>query len=56
MGDFPYIRLLTSVNEVCEGHHVQDVLLCVGGDGHHHQAGEEEGQGAAEGVAQLAVD
>ncbi len=44
------------MNEVCERNHVQYVVLVVmGGPRHEGQPREEEGQGGAEGVAQLAV-
>jgi hypothetical protein len=44
------------VNEICERNHVEYVVLVVvGGSRHKGQPREEEGQGGAEGVAQLAV-
>ncbi len=47
---------LTSVNEVCERDHIQYVvLIVVGSPRHEGQPRQEEGQGGAEGVAQLTV-
>ncbi len=47
---------LTSVNEVCERNHVEYVVLVVvSGPRHEGQPREEDGQGGAEGVAQLTV-
>jgi hypothetical protein len=58
---FGSARLLTSMDEIRECDHVQDVAVVagaavVGSAGHHDQACEEEGQGGGEGVAQLTVD